>query len=183
MSENKGKSNKVLVGVLCLLCVLILGLGVGIGILTNQPKKENTNSIYLDNGETVSMAAIGMYYDYVEKYDNDSDFVSDDAVKGFEDAIAETKNDNYKISLAIWCSNFINEYGGGADVAADYLRKYEDIAKDSNIDTLTLYSYYASMIAYSTESGDKDAVEYYQGMINQIAPSTEEYGEDYETEG
>ena len=49
MSENKGKSNKVLVGVLCLLCVLILGLGVGIGILTNQPKKENTNSIYLDN--------------------------------------------------------------------------------------------------------------------------------------
>lgn len=170
MSEIAEKSgNKGLVITLVILCLMIVGLGVGIGYIFNQTIRPNdSDGIVLKNGETVSVAASNLYYEYVQQFENDPDFVSEDAIKGFNEKIEETNNDNYKIELAVWCANFINTYGEGPSGAADYLKTFESSVKNSSLFDDVLIEYYVSLRTFLSEAGDSSEADVYNEIIDTL---------------
>ena len=168
MSEITKKSgNRGLVITLVILCLMIVGLGVGIGVIFNQTVQSGDgNGIVLKNGETVSVAASNLYYDYVRQFENDSDFVSEDAVREFNERIEKTNNDNYKIELAVWCANFINTYGEGPTSAAEYLKSFEASVKTEDLFDDVLIEYYVSLRTFLSEAGDSSGADAYNEVID-----------------
>ena len=174
MNENTEKSgNRGLVVTLVILCLMIVGLGIGVGIVFNQTvQPDDGDGIVLKNGETVSVAASDLYYYYVDLFENDPDFVSEDAVKGFNEKIEKTNNNNYKVTLAIWCAKYINEFGEGPTSATEYLKEYESIISANDLSDVVLIEYYAALRDYAAESGDSSEIELYNNLIEKLLKET-----------
>ena len=159
-------SDKSLVAILCTLILIIIGLSIGI-FFTQSQSKENQYSIFLPNGETVSVAASDLYYEMIEKFENEPSFIAEDAVSEFKKRIKETNNKTYAATLAIWCSKFIDGYGGGSQAALQYLENYFNNNSD-NLNDSTLAEYYTLANSFAEKIDDATKMSYYEQKTKEI---------------
>ena len=164
-------NDKSLVAILGTLLLIIIGLGIGIYFTQGSPEY---SSKLMPNGEMISVAASDLYYEMIEKFENEEDFDSSKAIAEFEEEIEATNNRYYRAMLSFWCAKYIDEYGDGPQEALNYIEKNISKIGLENLDKSLTSDYYSLAESFAKRMSDVDKEEYYHEKLDEILSKDED---------
>lgn len=161
--QEKPKTNKGLVAVLCLLLIVIAGLGAGVAIIVNS--RNGAESPPVEDGEA-GLRALETQENIDEEYENNPNYTFDDAVNAYENAMAEGSNAN-RVYNAMNYASFVYNAQGDMDRAAEIMSRVEPLIERNNDLAIDYYVFLRNL--YS-QAGDNEMESYYDQKVAELTP-------------
>ena len=172
VSVKERKKKGFWAGLFLAILVLIVILVVVIVNIANRRSDDDPLVIIEESNKGLDLA-----YDVINKYYNDGDYTSEDAINEFKTLISnECRSDTCKITVAIVYADFVYERYHSISMVLDILGKYQ--SKIDSMDYDLKLSYYGKLKSIYKSEGDDEQVRYYSDKISDIMNGDLEEGDE-----
>lgn len=161
--QEKPKTNKGLVAVLCILLVVIVGLGVGVVMIVNS--RNEAESPVIQDGEA-GLQALETQENINEEYENNPNYSFDDAANAYEEAMTKGSNAS-RVYSAMNYASFVYDVQGDIAKATEIMSRVEPLIEGNN--DLAI-DYYVSLRNLYSQVGDNEMEGYYDQKVAELSP-------------